>query len=61
LCCWRHVFGEASPKGKANRVLYTTWKDHEWKAMNEWLEKYDRKVVPISRNWFQGATVVVTQ
>jgi hypothetical protein len=61
LSCWRWVFNEASPKGKANRVMYTTWKDHEWKAMNEWLEKYDRKVVPISRNWFQGATVVVTQ
>ena len=61
LSCWRHVFGEASPNGKANRVMYTTWKDHEWKALNEWLEKYDRKVVPISRNWFQGATVVVTQ
>lgn len=61
LACWRNVFGEASPSGKANRVMYTTWKDHEWKAMNEWLEKYDRKVVPISRNWFQGATVVVTQ
>ena len=61
LACWRHVFGEASPSGKANRVMYTTWRDHEWKALNEWLEKYDRKVVPISRNWFQGATVVVTQ
>jgi len=61
LSCWRHVFGEASPKGKSNRVLYTTWQDHEWKALNEWLDKYNRKVVPISRNWFQGATVVVTQ
>jgi hypothetical protein len=61
LACWRHVFQEASPKNKANRVLYTTWKDHEWKSLNEWLEKYDRKVVPFSRNWFQGATVVVTQ
>ena len=61
LSCWRHVFNEASPKGKANRVLYTTWKDHEWKAMNEWMEKFERRVVPISRNWFQGATVVVTQ
>jgi hypothetical protein len=61
LACWRHVFGEASPSGKANRVLYTTWKEHEWKSLNEWLDKYDRKVVPISRNWFQGATVVVTQ
>jgi hypothetical protein len=61
LACWRHVFGEASPKGKSNRVRYTTWKDHEWKALNEWLDKFERKVVPISRNWFQGATVMVTQ
>lgn len=61
LACWRHVFNEASPKSSANRVLYTTWKDHEWKAMNEWLEKYDRQVVPLCRNWFQGATVVVTK
>ena len=61
LCCWRYTFNEASPKGKANRVFYTTWKEHEWKALNEWLEKYNRRVVPISRNWFQGGTVVVTQ
>ena len=61
LSCWRYVFNEASPRGKASRVMYTTWKQHEWKALNEWLEKYDRKVVPVSRNWFQGATVIVTQ
>jgi hypothetical protein len=60
LSCWRSVFGEASPQN-VQRVAYTTWKEHEWKALNEWLEKYDRKVMPISRNWFQGATVVVTQ
>jgi len=61
LSCWRNAFLEASPKGKANRVLYSKWKEHEWKALNEWLQEYNRKVVPISRNWFQGATVVVTQ
>jgi hypothetical protein len=61
LACWRTVFSEADPLGKANRVPYTTWKDHEWKAMNEWLEDYDRKVIPLCRNWFQGATVLVTQ
>jgi len=61
LSCWRYVFNEASPKGKTNRVMYTTWKQHEWKALNEWLEKFERKVVPVSRNWFQGATVIVTQ
>ena len=61
LCCWRYAFGEASPSGKASRVLYTTWKEHEYKALNEWLDKYDRKVAPLCRNWFQGGTVIVTQ
>jgi len=61
LCCWRQVFGEASPDGKSNRVLYSTWKQHEWKSMNEWMEKYDRQVIPLSRNWFQGGTVMVTK
>lgn len=60
LCCWRLVFGEASPKN-VRRIKYTTWKDHEWKALLEWMETYDRKVVPLCRNWFQGGTVVVTQ
>jgi len=58
LCCWRSVFNESS---NAKRVFYTTWEQHEWKALNEWMGKYGRKVVPISRNWFQGATVVVTE
>lgn len=60
LCCWRDVFKEASPS-KMSRVNYTTWKEHEWKALNEWMETYNRKVVPICRNWFQSGTVVVTQ
>ena len=60
LSCWRYVFNEASSKN-IQRVYYTNWKAHEWKAMNEWLEKYDRKVIPICRNWHQAATVVVTQ
>ena len=60
LACWRSVFGEASPH-TFSRVPYTTWQEHEWKAMQEWLEKHNRTIVPISRNWFQGATVVVTQ
>ena len=60
LSCWRYVFNEASPKN-VQRVYYTNWKAHEWKAMNEWLEDYDRKIFPICRNWHQAATVVVTQ
>jgi hypothetical protein len=61
LCCWRYAFGEASPRGEANRVYYTTWKQHEWKALNEWMEKYNRRVMPVCRNWFQSGTVIVTQ
>ena len=60
LSCWRYVFNEASPKN-VQRVYYTNWKAHEWKAMTEWLENYERKVVPICRNWHQSATVMVTQ
>lgn len=60
LSCWRHVFNEASPKN-ISRVKYTTWEEHEWKALLEWLNDYNRKVVPLCRNWFQGGTVVVTQ
>ena len=60
LSCWRYIFNEASPKN-VQRVFYTNWKAHEWKAMNEWMEKYDRKVIPICRNWHQSATVMVMQ
>jgi len=60
LSCWRYVFQEASPKS-LQRVFYTTWKDHEWKALQEWLSKHDRKVAPLCRNWFQSGTVIVTQ
>ena len=60
LSCWRYVFNEASPRN-VQRVFYTNWKAHEWKAMNEWLENYERKVIPICRNWHQSATVMVTQ
>jgi len=61
LCCWRSVFGEASPQNEANRVSYSKWKEHEWKALTEWINKYNRKVVPLCRNWFQSGTFIVTQ
>tara|TARA_B100001939_G_scaffold330298_1_gene327324 strand:- start:1753 stop:2445 length:693 start_codon:yes stop_codon:yes gene_type:complete len=60
LSCWRYVFHEASPT-ELSRVYYTTWKDHEWKALHEWMDKNDRKVAPLCRNWFQSGTVIVTQ
>lgn len=57
LCCWRTAFQERS---EVKRAFYTTWENHEWKALNEWIKFHNRKVVPVSRNWFQGATVIVT-
>lgn len=58
LCCWRSQFNETHDKQYA---FYTTWQEHEWKAFNEWLETYNRKVDPISRSWFQQAAVVVVK
>jgi len=60
LSCWRYILNEASPKN-VQRVFYTNWKAHEWKAMNEWMEEYNRKFIPVCRNWHQSATVMVTQ
>lgn len=60
ICCWRTAFNEPSPTF-VKRVPYTTWAEHEWKAVEEWMLKYDRKIVPICRNWFQSGTVIVTQ
>jgi len=56
LCDWRHEFNESAP---VSYVHYTTWRDHEWKALNEWIETYDRKVEPLCRSWFQQAAVIV--
>jgi hypothetical protein len=58
LCDWRHEFNEVAPVSYA---YYTTWKKHEWKALNEWLETYNRKVSPICRSWFQQAAVMVEE
>jgi hypothetical protein len=60
ICCWRTAFEENSP-AFVSRLPYTTWADHEWKATEEWMRNYKRKVIPICRNWFQSGTVVVTQ
>ena len=59
ICCWRTAFDE--PATFVRRVPYTTWEQHEWKAATEWMQKYNRKFVPICRNWFQSGTVMVTQ
>ena len=59
LCCWRTIFQD--PISQIARAYYTTWREHEWKALNEWILLKNRKVLPICRNWFQSGTVIVTQ
>ena len=59
LCCWRQIFQD--PVSHIKRAYYTTWREHEWKALNEWLILKNRKVIPICRNWFQSGTVIVVQ
>lgn len=60
LCCWRTVGFPGFDKEKNHTLsLYTTWEEGEWKALNEWLLKYDRVVEPLWRNWHQAAGVKV--
>ncbi len=40
---------------------YPNWKNGEWKALSEWIDKYNRKVVPVSRSWKQGCTILVLE
>lgn len=49
-------------EGKGSHISrYSTWREHEWKAFQEWLEQFDRKVTPLYRGWFQWAVVQVIQ
>lgn len=60
LSCWRtlnyHGYNEKQHK---SIFPYTTWEEGEWKALNEWLNKYNREVEPLWRNWHQSAGVRV--
>ena len=41
--------------------LYLTWQEHEWRALNEWLHQYDRRIVPLARTNRYQAALRVTQ
>jgi len=45
---------KAKPKAK-----YADWRNGEWKALNEWIDKYDRQVQPMWRNWHQGGGIKI--
>ena len=38
---------------------YPNWLQGEWKALCEWVEKFERQVTPVSRSWKQGCTILV--
>lgn len=38
---------------------YENWREGEWKALNEWLEEYNREVIPLARtHCFRGSFIV---
>ena len=41
--------------------IYSEWKDHEYRALNEWLDDFERVVEPISRDDRYSATVRVRE
>lgn len=60
LCDFRLL---QNPKARKHnlipRKVYYKWAEGEWKALNEWLKKYSRKVKPISRTYAQSSLVEV--
>lgn len=40
---------------------YTNWQDGEWKALNEWLEEFEREVEPIGRTESQQVAFIVKE
>ena len=38
---------------------YPNWMEGEWKALSEWVKKYQREIIPLSRSWKQGCTILV--
>ncbi len=48
LCDWR-LFDPRETRPPKHK--YYTWAENEWKALNEWISKYDREVAPLARNY----------
>lgn len=57
LCDWHLIKFEK----RTSSAPYTTWREHEWKALMEWMQAFDREVRPIHRNSHWSATVEVTK
>ncbi|XZE19813.1 TylF/MycF/NovP-related O-methyltransferase [Pirellulaceae bacterium SH449] len=49
-------------EGKGSEISqYTTWREHEWKAFVEWINRHGREIEPLCRGWFQWAVVRVVR
>jgi hypothetical protein len=40
---------------------YDNWKEGEYKAGIEWMEKYNREIVPICRGWSEQCCFIVVK
>lgn len=59
LVDWRLLLDQ--PYDRLPRTKYTRWREHEWKALNDWMRRFDRMVIPVSRNWKYAAAAVVVK
>ncbi len=61
LCDFRLL---ANPRVRMHNEIvtkvYTKWRHGEWKALNEWVNKFDRQVKPISRAYGMQSSMIVT-
>ena len=53
------LFDELSDWSKALKKVYPNWREHEWKALLEWMRDYDRKIIPLFRTSTYQAAVMV--
>lgn len=65
LCEWRiEPFYTKKQQIKDRRIpqgKYTKWEEGEWKALNEWVEEYDREVKPVARNYSQSSVMEIVK
>lgn len=60
LADWRHL-GFSDENKLFPPIRYTNWRQGEWAALCDWIDRHGREVRPLFRNWYQSATVEVVQ
>lgn len=62
LCDWRWLQNKGIRRHAKSPVkVYRNWREHEWKALNEWIQKFNRKIKPISRSYSQASGIRVVK